>query len=189
MPMKTDLAIVARDAETERAPIVEIRTLVPQFEISNDGDYAFAANMIRRLKEEAQRIKDKSDGFTRAAREFIASVEGFYTPIRDAYADAERVLRARMGAYVQAREAARVEAMKANEPAPVPVTLQGVSTRTKTKFRIVSEALVPRDFCSPDEKKIRSFIATNGGVSILYPDGIPGVELYQEAQITIRGDK
>lgn len=83
--------------------------------------------------------------------------------------------------------AAMVIQQAAEAPAPV-VVLQsfvprgvGVSTQKNWKFRIVNEALVPREFMSPDEKKIGAVVRSQKSLA-----KIPGVEIYPEDSVRVR---
>jgi len=60
-------------------------------------------------------------------------------------------------------------------PAPRPAPSQGTHLRTYWRFRITNPDLVPRNFCSPDDKKI------DGVVQLMHDKhGIPGVDAYIE---------
>lgn len=60
----------------------------------------------------------------------------------------------------------------------------GISMRTVWKFRIVNEALVPREYLVPDERKI-------GGVvrSLQDKASIPGVEVYAEQLVASTSER
>jgi len=65
--------------------------------------------------------------------------------------------------------------LKVPPPAPAPRPSESTHLRTYWRFRITDPDLVPRNFCSPDEKKI-------DGVVQLMKDkhGIPGVAAYAD---------
>lgn len=72
------------------------------------------------------------------------------------------------------------------QPAPVHVPSEvpkvaGVSVTTYWKFRIVDAKLVPRGWCTPDEKAIGAYVRhMKGQVTI------PGVEVYSEDSTSVR---
>lgn len=75
----------------------------------------------------------------------------------------------------------------AEAPAPV-VVLQtavpkgmGVSAQKNWKFRIVNEALIPREYLSPDEKKIGAVVRSQKNLA-----KIPGIEIYSEESVRVR---
>jgi len=69
----------------------------------------------------------------------------------------------------------------AEAPAPVVVLpsstpkMSEMQSRVTWKFRIVNEALVPREFMSPDEKKIGAVVRSQKSMA-----KIPGIEIYSE---------
>lgn len=180
-----DALSAQKDAEAELVPVIEIKALAPAVRVESQPDFEYASELLRRVKGEAKRVEEKRDGFLRPAADFARSVRDFYRPVLEAYDHAEASLKGLLSAYAarvaQEREAAMLSAAPAAAPA-LPAA-EGIRQRVKTKFRIVSEQAVPREFCSPDEKKIRSFLATNPNGSIPYPNGIPGVRVYQEVEI------
>lgn len=59
-----------------------------------------------------------------------------------------------------------------------PPKVAGQSIREVWKFEVTNEALVPREYCSPDDKKIRAVVlALKGGTTI------PGVRVYSEKNL------
>lgn len=69
----------------------------------------------------------------------------------------------------------------AEAPAPVVVLpsstpkMAEMQSRTNWKFRIVNEALIPREYLSPDEKKIGAVVRSQKAMA-----KIPGVQVYSE---------
>jgi hypothetical protein len=93
-------------------------------------------------------------------------------------------------------EAERLEAEGENEAAaavieapiavvapapPPPPKVEGVVQRKTWKHRIVDEALVPRQFCSSDDRKLREYAR-----SMQSQAGCAGVEFYCETSVSTR---
>ena len=58
---------------------------------------------------------------------------------------------------------------------------EGIAKKTTWKFRIVNEALIPREFMSPDEVKIGAIVRTQKNLT-----KIPGVQPYPEESVSVR---
>ena len=78
-------------------------------------------------------------------------------------------------------------------PVPVPVTeIPRTETNRGTKtfaFRIVDPTLVPREFCTPDERLIRAYVQqqktlTGGDISLVKQ--VPGVAITVEYKVSAR---
>jgi hypothetical protein len=179
------------EAQRELAPIISIRQLLPQFVVDSHERFQEASNILAGLKAEAKRIKERRDHFVTPAKEWIGVVTELFAPVLEAYSTAEKDLKSKLAAFDAKIEAERVAAMIANKPVevPPPAAAKGVTVRVVKKYRVVSETAVPKEFCTPDMAKINSWYATCGGSSILYPKGIPGVEEYEDRQVTSRGSK
>jgi len=71
--------------------------------------------------------------------------------------------------------------MASEAPAPVVVLpsstpkMSEMQARVSWKFRIVNESLIPREFLSPDEKKIGAVVRSQRAMA-----KIPGIEIYSE---------
>lgn len=74
-------------------------------------------------------------------------------------------------------EAAEIEAAKAAAREEAARPKAGI--REETRFEIEEESLVPREWCSPDEKKIRAWIKENGQL-IEAGIGLAGVRIWKE---------
>lgn len=141
------------------------------------GDAPQLIGAYRRAK--ADRLRREQEEIERQKREAA-----------ERQAAAER--RAAAARTEQARERARAEAeaasmeiagAEATAPRPMPTGVKtedgSASFREEWAFEIVSPDLVPRAFCSPDEKKLRR--AVEGGAR-----DIPGVNIFTRDRMTRR---
>lgn len=89
---------------------------------------------------------------------------------------------AKAAASGRTEKAAELETRAAMTVAPIihrdPPKIAGVSDRVSWKFEITDEATVPRNYCSPDERKIRGVVQAMKGDT-----QIPGVRVWQEKNI------
>jgi hypothetical protein len=75
----------------------------------------------------------------------------------------------------------------AEAPAPIVVAMstvpwqEGIAKKTTWKFRIVNEALIPREYLSPDEVKIGAIVRSQKNMT-----KIPGVQAYSEESVNVR---
>lgn len=77
---------------------------------------------------------------------------------------------------------AAMPAPVAVSPAPQLTRVEGVAQRVEWRFEIVNEALVPREYLSIDEKKIRAVVKAFKGEK-----EIPGVRIFSEKVVAVRG--
>jgi hypothetical protein len=90
-------------------------------------------------------------------------------------AKAEEAGRHKRAEEYERRAEATVAPLVRREPPP---KVAGTSMRTVWKFEVTDPALVPREYCSVDETKIRKVVtALKEGASI------PGVRVYSEQAI------
>lgn len=81
-------------------------------------------------------------------------------------------------------KAAALQERAATVVAPVvaaPAKVAGIQTREVWLFEVTDPALVPREYCSVDEKKIRAVVGGLKGET-----RIPGVRVYSEQQMAAR---
>jgi hypothetical protein len=65
-------------------------------------------------------------------------------------------------------------------PSTVPKQ-EGIAKKTTWKFRITNEALIPREYMSPDQVKIGAIVRTQKQLT-----KIPGVQAYPEESVSVR---
>lgn len=79
--------------------------------------------------------------------------------------------------------------LQAAAEAPAPVIVlentvpkqSGISARTNWRYRVVNEALIPREFLSVDPMKIGAVVRSQKGMT-----KIPGIEVYPEASVSVK---
>lgn len=148
-----------------------------------------------------KRIIEEEREFTAAANAEIARVDGLVGEYVTAKAKAEEEARlaaeaARAAELRQAQLEAEAEAALTGNAVAVPVPVpdeseqkrgpivQGVTARTAWMFEIVNPDLVPRAYCSPDEKAIREYMnAVKSSGADIDALKIPGVAFRKEIRV------
>lgn len=169
---------------------VDALSLIREYEITSESDNEFAAGLLREVKARGKSVDEERRKITDLQRAALNSVNALFRPALDGYVEAEKILKGKIAAYVVARDAANRVALEIAGSADTPEVAEqalstlaaaappaGVSIRQVWKFEVTDEALVPREYCSPDPKKIG---AADPAV------GVTGVRFYQEAQVASR---
>jgi hypothetical protein len=169
----------------------EAQSRLVSFEIVSDEYQDFAAQLLREVKAEWSAVEEERKKITKPLNEATKATNALFKPVLGALESAEQILKNKIAGYLQAKQNANTAALMASvqletpqqamqvisqiEPVQAP---QGVSVRKVWKFVIENPDLVPREFCSPDESKIRLVDPTTAS--------IPGIRFFQEDVVTAR---
>ncbi len=159
-----------------------IRDLAASIKIADHLAYAEAGEIIKGLRADAKAIEEGRKRFTKPALDWVAAIRDWYRPIEEAYEAAIESLKEKTAAYDRMIKESQRVAMVASLPAPPPPRAEGLSHSVRRKVRVVTAALVPREFCSPDEAKIAAHFKSTG-------EAPPGCEIYEETITTSRGSR
>jgi hypothetical protein len=168
---------------------------VQALQITDQASLDWTGLLLKEVKAKAKGLDAELKSFTKPHREAEAKVRAWFKPALDAAAALEAALKAKIGDYTLACQRAQAVALEAaaaqfqagNQAAGVtalaavpeaPTAAKGVGVRMVERFRVVSPDLVPRDLCSPDDKKITAARALGRE--------IPGVEFYQDTSVSVR---
>lgn len=190
----------AKGLETERraneAALVEVRSLV----VNDEHSSAFVAETLRDAKESWRILEDKRKEIVKPLNDEVKMVNSAFKPALFALEQVEHLLKKRIADYIQEREAATravlaaAAAAKTSEEATAalaevsaPVTVPaGMSMRMAWKACIVNEDRVPREFCSPDPRKIDAWLRSMTAEGNDPSGMISGVEFRQEPVMSVR---
>lgn len=158
---------------------------------------AMAGEILVEIKRKRVDLEARLKEITAPLRAAEASARDLFRPAISAYEEAESLLKSKV-AQAQKRQAeinraameATQKALQANDTrgaalaaaviaptAPPP----NVGTRDVWKFLVENPDLVPRQFCSPDNAKIRAHVAAYGD-----KQPIPGVNVFADVQVSVR---
>lgn len=168
------------------------------FEIVNDEQQEFAAQLLREVKAEQSLVEGERKKITKPLNDAAKATNALFKPVLTALEEAESALKGKIAGYMAAKQSANVAALQAASTAPTamaaaqsmdlyaPVAApQGISVRQVTKFEVTDPDLVPRHLCSPDMQKISTELQKKSD-KYGQPDLIPGVRVFQEPVVSSR---
>lgn len=180
----------------ERAHLLAALTFLrDQFQVTDQATMAIAATLADQARARLRALEEDRKSFTSPLLAAKAMVDGVYRTSTKALTDSIDVAKSKLGIYAREEEDRRraVMAVSAVQYAqggtptaiiPEPPKVQGVTTKSVWKVRVVDADQVPRQYCSPDMAKLQAAIwyaDTNNP-----PQSIIGCEFYQEEKVTIR---
>jgi hypothetical protein len=167
--------------------------------ITNDTEYAQAAQMLIDLKTRMNTVESKRKEFTQPLYELQKKLNAFFKEPLKNYEQAEKALKAAMASFQIKKEAERKAALEAAKKAAeeenkeefqqsmvkaadnITPEVQGTYTVDVPRFEVTDPSQVPREYLMVDEKKIR------GVVNSLGTDAkIPGVRVWVEKSVRAR---
>jgi hypothetical protein len=161
------------------------------FEIPDDEEQEFAAKLLREVKEQWKTIEAQRKKITTPLNEALKQTNALFKPVLTALEEGESLLKSKITAYLEQKARANTAALQAASVAPTPAAATaalstvapvapptGVSVRHVWKFEVTDPDLVPREYCSPDGKKIGAVDPTT--------TQIPGVRFFQEPVVSSR---
>jgi len=166
-----DAAVVMKSLEKLAAPqIKQISSLT----IKSKDDYATAAELMRSVKNIAKQAKEKEESLTEPLKQVIKDIQSLFKPFRNQVAELEADTKAKMLAFV-ASTTKQIQAVnerfengdikKVSTVISKTNALEIDSNVRKTwKAVPVNPTQTPREYCIPDEVKIRE--ALKAGKSV-----------------------
>lgn len=165
-----EIIVAARDAQvSELGPLQELRDVVKQLRIVTLEQHDTAVALLKGAKAKWSQLEARRKEITAPLLAAKKSADDLFRPVLEVCVDIEDALKTEIATYRRRAEAARVEAMTTRAAVDAPPEAQGVTVRVERRFRVVDEALVPREFCSPDLRKISTQPTDTA---------IPGIEWY-----------
>jgi hypothetical protein len=187
VPVTVPADIAAEGPANERA----LAALTAR-EITSAADLADCEELLVLAKTRWKELEEMRTGATKPLNAGLRQINAWFKPVQGPLEQAERVLKAKIGAYVAAQMAAQAPAMVAvasgvpGAALVVPPSHSHVSVKCVWKFRVTDAALVPRELCSPDETKIAKSI-WYANTPHTPPKDVPGLEFYLDGQVRRTG--
>jgi hypothetical protein len=196
------MSSVAWIDESERTALVkdadqwsEMAERVRHFAVVDDETAAFAAEMAKKARNVHRALEEKRKTITTPLLAAKNATDALFKPTLDAVASIKRHYEQAIAVYDREREEARARVLAESaaqiarkevptEIIPAPVHVEKTSVRHVWEPEIVEPDLVPREYCSPDVKKIRE--------AIWYADThkppreIPGVRFVPKSIVVVR---
>lgn len=202
--MAKEIAVLppSKELAEYRTQILGVQKSANDYEIKTQKDLDHGADILHTIKEIKNVLTTRKEEITRPLMQALASARDLFKPLELGYADAEKVMKAKMLAYQieederikkeQERIEKRVEkgTMRADTAAgkleslgEAPTSAKGavgkVQTRTLVKVRIVDETAIPREYLMPNMAAITEAVLRQNAQ-------IPGVERYEEKVLASR---
>jgi hypothetical protein len=164
-------------------------------EITSQLNFEQAEILLKKITVTSNKAEKLRKQFAKPFQDFAKKIKKTSDEARQILELEKQRLKNLMAGYLKAEEEKREQAFMESissesffsdtpEPAVIipeePVKLM-TSSRKVWKFEIIEPELVPRNFCSPDESKIRAYLKEN-------KDGanMPGVRFFEELTVQSR---
>ena len=167
--------------------LAELRAYV----ISTDEEEQMIAAVLRGVKDKHDFADEKRKTITKPLNDAMKATNALFKPSLEAYKEVEKLLKDKIADYIARKQQANTAALHAAAAAATPEQAVraiestspvappgGVSIRYQWKFEVVDPNAVPRELCSPDDKKIQAALAA--GMQV------PGVRVFQEPIVSSR---
>lgn len=193
--MTTDIAVI-QEAQTHTIGAKGIVSMLSDLDVSTTDDIEQAAIILEDIKAKSKKIKGRLDEITKPLNAALKSTRGLFAPALNALAEAENILKTKIGEAKRQIDQRRIDAARAAQAAlsagnavvaasieieRPPQDAQGVQYRKVWSYEVVEPERVPRDFMSIDEQKIRAFVNMHKDKA-----QIPGVRIFQKEQVVVR---
>ena len=157
----------------------EVIALLTKTELTLPAHYAWAGNVLRELARKKAEVEAPLKALKAQALKAQAPLKATV----DALDRADGILRGKMLAYVHVQTAGLQKALQEGqttglEQYEIP-DITGVSITSRTTGRITDPDLIPREYCSPDPKKLNA-ASKNGDPKI------PGWEIIDTPGLAVR---
>jgi hypothetical protein len=189
IPYKALEAEVLEERKFTEETLALARTMV----VSSTEAYTMATEILQDVKRKYNALDARKKEITGPLQNALRSATALFQAPLQNLASVEAHIKGELARYTLAQEEARRAAMaKAAEeyaqgqtpllgdvPEAAP-QVKGVTVREVTKWEVTDADAVPRQFCSPDPKKIQAHLDAGG------LEAIKGVRFYKDAQVAVR---
>ena len=179
----------------------EVRAMVQAYQIVTQADMDFADECVRDVKAKLKELEAKKKKATGHLNEALKEIRSWFAPAAEFYGQAEIIWKQKIGQWKIAEDEKQRQALAAVQEAHKTGDVQGVAAamavaaqatvevpRNQTvrlvwRFAVESPELVPREFCSPDDKKIAPVVEALG---LAAAETIPGIRVWKDADVIVR---
>lgn len=183
--------LAQKEAQVQSATAEEWLGLLRNFVVQSDEQQEQIAGVLRDVKTRYKLIEDKRTEITKPLNQALRAVNDLFRPPKQRFEELEALLKGKITAYLDAKHRANEERLRQVAAAQTPAMAQlglatvspvapptGVTVRKVWKYEITDPDLVPREYCSPDPKKIAAADPSTAE--------IPGVRFFQEQVVSAR---
>lgn len=191
------VVLAKREIDQGRSDIQEGLALIEGFNIENDSDQRFAAEILRDVKAKHKALETKRTSITKPMNTALKEVNNLFRPMKEALDKGEQLLKRKIADYqrLQAEkneqallEASQAETAEEAEEAlaktEVTASPQGINVRYVWKATVVDETKLPREYLCPDFAQIDRHAREAGDGEP--PKPIPGVQFERAPIVSSR---
>lgn len=199
-PQEDTKLALHQETEKEKQQAQSLLEQCSMLQVRTKDEVAFVAQVLAEIKGETKRLTARQKEVTDPLNQALKAARALFKPALELLGQCEAKLKDHLALAHQAAEAEKRAALqaaheqavagdtkaagqaivKAEAAAELPQT-EGVSYRSRWVFAIVNADIVPREYCSPDLKKIREVVALQKGAT-----NIPGVAVREDTQVASR---
>ena len=174
-----------------KTQVLAIQQQANNLVVTNELDYASAEQFSKAILDAEKKVTARKELITRPLMDGLASVRDLFKPLETGIADAKKTVKAKRLAW-QTAEEARIDLEKSRVEARVEKGTMKMDTGAKKveaigsaprsgvrilpRMRVINEALIPREYLTPDVTKITEAVVRQKLT-------IPGCEYYEEKTI------
>lgn len=184
-----DLAIVKGETD-------ESLELIKDMPLITQEDFDWFTDLVKDVSAKYKALEELRKSLTKPILESKANVDNRFKPVLGALEALEKLLKDKIAGYTLAQQKARVEVMQASAALyqaggtptaiiPEPAQAKGITVRELWDFEVVDENALPREYMTPDPKKIRKAI-WYADTPKTPPRPIPGVRFFLKSSVTVR---
>jgi hypothetical protein len=176
--------------------VIEMVDYAKSLQISCQESFKVASSVWKKAKDLNKAIESRRKEAIDPSRKLIAQINDQAKELTDPLNEVEKIIKDKSAAYQKSLEEQRLLEIEATKDAaellgvkeaiytpPVAKSIRGEGaiayTKAETKFRVVNEKLIPREYLKVDEEKVAAMIKL--GIS-----EIPGIEIYEEQKTILR---
>jgi len=166
-----DASIVMKSLEKQAAPQIK---QISSLKVVCKDDYNTAAELMKSVKNIAKQAKEKEESITDPLKQVIKDVQSLFKPFRNQVAELEADTKSKMLAFVSSTTKAIAQVNERFESGEIKKVSTVISktnaleidsnVRKTWKAVPVNPTQTPREYCIPDEVKIRE--ALKAGKSV-----------------------
>lgn len=162
--------------------------------INDDATNENAAKVLRLVKARMKALEAQRVAITKPLNDALRAVNDLFRPPREKFEDIEKMLKDGISDYLRRKQEKNDQAIQTAAVAPTAPQAQlalselrpievpkGISTREVWKAEVVDPDAVPREYCSPDPKKIKAYLDSLRG-----DPSMAGVRFTKESIVAAR---
>jgi len=180
-------SIAKETASAEKVFAEKVLAFAQTKHVTDAVTLADAEELVKLVKANWKRIDEAKKSIASPLWNAHRNVLAYFSPPLEMLSKAEMHLKGEIARHARETAAKQIEAMQAVSQGAdivIPATTElskGISVRTEQRWEIVNADEVPRQFCSPDPKKIQAHLDAGG------LEAIPGIKFVDKEIVTVRG--